>query len=136
MKSLGIWLAVTLAAFGSAAGAYHALLAAQPRLVLVAVDSSFEMRGELDAVRRRLAELETLRYARFALYSEKARLHGWAARLDPARLRAYGPRDLERLLSGDMGPEFSEADRVVVLSNASAAELDPLPGGWQLQRPR
>ncbi|NKC13160.1 MAG: hypothetical protein GKR94_13455 [Gammaproteobacteria bacterium] len=130
MKSLLIWLAIATVTCTTGAGAYHGYLEASPRLVLIVLDSSYEMRAQLNAGKRLAEQLGTKRYARFALYSEKARVHGWTDKISAARLSSYGPRSLQGLISGQLGPEFSEADELHLITNAPATALAELDSAW------
>ena len=136
MKSFVIWLGIALATFGTGAGAYHSYLENDPRLVLVIVDSAFEMRKALDSAKSKALQLATHPYSKVALYTERARVHGWADSVSPARISAYGPRNFERLTTGALGPEFAEADIVHFVTNAPAAQLANLPSHWQVHQPR
>ncbi len=133
MKPFAIWLACTLAAFGGLGGGYHAALEADPRKVLVIVDSSFPMQQDWGRVKQAVERLEDRRYTRFGLATEKGPVHGWRGRLSLGRLVPYGPRNFDKLAQGDF-PEIAEAGEVFLVTNAPQSELDRLDG-WTVVRP-
>jgi hypothetical protein len=130
VKFFGIWLAIALASFGSASGAYHVYLNESPRKAVVVVDASFDMAAAKTHIDATLGGLSQSRYTQFALFTEKARVHTWSASLDGARIRAFGPRDFAKLAAGSLGDEFSEAQEFHIITNAPTAVLDTLPGSW------
>ena len=134
MKPILVWLALTLAAFGSLAGAYHLNLAGDPRKVLVIVDSSFAMKSIWHRVPQILDELSDRRYAAFGLMTEKNRVHGWQSKLVLGRLAPYAPRDFAKLKTGTGAPEAEHASEVYFLTNAATDQLDGLPS-WTIIRP-
>jgi hypothetical protein len=133
LKTLAIWLGIAMAANGAAAGGYHAWLSADPRTLLVIVDTSYEMRGRREAVSARLDQLSNTPYTTYALYTEKARVHSWSDHLNGDKLRPFGPRSFERLASGSLGAELTEADSVVLVTNAPASALKGLPVSWDIE---
>lgn len=132
MKTLAVWFVFFVVLFGGTAGGYHLWLQGNPRQVLVVVDTSFAMRGREADVGAVLAEVSATGYSRFALRTEKVRVHGWSEQLDPSRLKPFGPRDFTRLAREAGEVEFTAADRVVLVTNASAAERASLPHDWEV----
>ena len=133
MKPFGIWLAVTLLLFGGLSGASHVYLNSHPRRILIAVDSAFSMQPVWSRVSGRIDALAGKRYARYALISEKNRIHPWAERPDFRPFSPYAPRDLSTLADTDRFPEIKEADTRILITNAPPSETDTLRG-WEIQR--
>lgn len=135
------WFAATLVLFGVLGIGSHLWLSVHPRRVAVAVDTSFDMKADEPGVERALERLSQTRYAEFALFTDKVRVHGWQRELEAApSLSFYGPRDLATLADRKRFPELSQADRVLVITEASRdapdlAILRALPG-LELVRPR
>ncbi len=133
MKPFAIWLVCTLAAFGGLGGGYHAALEADPRKVLVIVDSSFPMQPVWGGVKQAVEKLQDRRYTQFGLATEKGPVHGWRGRLGLGRLAPYAPRNFDKLARGDIR-EIGEASEVYLVTNAPDDELDRLDG-WTVIRP-
>jgi len=121
-----LWLLIVAGAYGGLAGGYHAALLASPRKIAVAVDSSYEMQAARDLVAPELQEIAQTRYARFSLWTDKARVHGWDERLGDLGGQAYyGPRNLTLLVDPSRFPEARDADQIVVITNARSREALP-----------
>ncbi|MCB1915402.1 MAG: hypothetical protein KDG52_06775 [Rhodocyclaceae bacterium] len=134
MGPLTRWLILAVAAFGGLAGGYHAYLGKHPHKVLVLIDTSFAMREALPRLPAVLRSLEGRRYTVYALETDKAPIHDFAARLRPGRLDAYAPRNLDALTARAAKPPFDRADQVILISNAAASDL-PVPGNWRVVVP-
>jgi hypothetical protein len=134
MKTFVVWLLGTLIAFGVLAGSYHLTLIGDPRKVVVIVDSSYPMTNVWPRVPKILSGLDDERYAVFSLLTEKSSVHRWQARLELGQMTPYGPRNFEKLGSGQAFPEITEAARVYFVTNAPAADLEPFDG-WEIVRP-
>jgi hypothetical protein len=136
MKPFAIWLGLTLLVFGGFSAGYHVHLNRNPRRIAVAVDSSFPMRDAWGRVRGRLEEITSARYTRFALLTEKGRVHSWSDRVDIGKVSPYAPRDFSNLADAASVPEIAEADERVLVTNAPTDQTDPLQGeGWRIVRP-
>jgi hypothetical protein len=119
MKRFLAWFLLTVALFAGVGVPYHLSLAAHPRKIAVAVDTSYDMQAARQQVQRDLALLAGTRYAQFSLITDKVRVHGWQETLDPGRnLSFYGPADLSALADQSRYPELAEADMVVVITDA------------------
>ncbi len=134
MKVFVLWAAATLLGFGSLGGAYHWSLSADPRAVLVIVDSSFAMKPVWHRVSPLLRDLSKRKYSEFSLVTEKGGVHGWASRLSPGKLAPYAPRDFAALEGGGRFPEIGEASEVYLITNAPAGETADF-GAWTIVRP-
>lgn len=136
MKTLALWAAICVGAFGAAAGGAHAWLSGSPTRVAIIIDSSFAMRDELpraQALAKRIAK--TTRYAEFALFSPRARLHDFSRQVDAARLKAFGPRQLDKLADTAALEAARAADRIYLITNAGSSELASVPSGWTILSP-
>lgn len=134
MKTMAVWLLITLGAFAALAGGYHVALEQSPRKVLVVVDSSFPMSARWSRVAGLLDRLDDQPYTRFGLITEKSRVRDWATSLRLGQLQPYAPRDLEKLRSGAAFPEIAAADEVVFITNAPDSALSEF-SGWTILRP-
>jgi hypothetical protein len=76
MKPFLIWLVIAILVFGGIGGGYHASLTQNPRKVLVAVDSSFQMKSAWSRVPDLLNSLDNQRYTTYSLVTEKKSIHG------------------------------------------------------------
>jgi hypothetical protein len=127
MKRFLVWLLIVVGLYAAIAVPSHMALSARPRSIAVAVDTSFEMQAAQQDVRRALAGLAGIRYARFSLVTDKVRVHGWQESLDAGgALSYYGPRDLAALADSTRFPELAAADSVVVITDAR--DTTPLRG--------
>lgn len=132
MKTFASWLVLFVVAFGGFAGGYHLWLGENPRRVVVVVDASFPMQAVWPRIPQTLAALQHRPYSVYALETDKSTVHAFADRLSLGGTIAYAPRNFDRLKQGD--GLLDEADEVILVTNASAAELDGLPG-WKVVRP-
>jgi hypothetical protein len=81
-----------------------------------------------------LDQIESRRYARFALATEKGPVHGYAPHIDDGRMTPYAPRDFSKLKTlGDV-PELAGAQEYILITNAPADDTRGL-GGWTVIRP-
>ena len=119
MRRFLLWLLITAALAAGIAVPTHFFLKGHPRRIAVAVDTSYDMQSEKQAVLRELVSLGATRYARFSLLTDKVKVHGWKETLDAgAGLSFYGPRDLASLADAKRYPELADADAVVVITDA------------------
>ena len=135
MKAFVNWMVAAVVGFGALSGASHWYLTDHPLRTLVIVDSSFPMKSDWAKVPGALSELGDLGapYARYSLFTEKGRVHGWQPKLRSGRITPYAPRDFSKLEAAAGGVEFAEADNVVLVTNASASETSGL-GDWRIVR--
>lgn len=134
MKAFAVWLGVTLMAFGATAAGAHLMLSAQPYRVAFVVDSSFGMSAGWSRVADVMREAAQRPYTQYAVVTEKGVVHSWSARPDLRNTHPYAPRDLSRLKQLAAMAPLSEADDVVLITNAASGELADLPG-WTMRRP-
>src|SRR5262245_57580362 len=114
MRPFLAWLVVALVGFGGVGGYWHTNLTESPRHVLVVVDASYPMAPDWSHVDPLLHRMSETRYATFALFTDKGKVHGWRDRLDLGPTRPYAPRSLERVLALSEVAEFGEADRRIL----------------------
>jgi len=134
VKPLAIWLTAFLVIVGGLAVGYHFVRQANPEQVFVLIDSSFEMEREWSRLPRVLESLEGDRYAEYALFTEKQRVHSWAEelRLDDS-VNAWGPRDLSGV-DASRFVELSDATDRILISNAPDSDLGGF-SDWRIVRP-
>ena len=132
MKPFVAWLAVTCVIFGACGGAYHLYLTKNPRKILVAVDSSFQMKAVWPRIPDTLRLIEQQRYATFALITEKNRIHSWSPSLSLGVMIPYAPRDFSRLASTAAYPEIREANRKYVITTLLEASAQAQLRGWEI----
>ena len=133
MKPFIIWLAIACAVFGGMSGTYHLYLSSNPRLVLVAVDSSFSMQSAWPRVADQLESLDDRHYARFSLVTEKNRVHGWDEALTLGKIVPYAPRDFSKLSDSSAYPELDEAQEKYLITNRDGAKESGLKGWTVIQ---
>ena len=132
MRAFAIWLALTVTAFAGAGGAYPAYLTSHPRLVAIVIDTSYEMRSVLSVAANTASALAAdARYSEIAYFSDKAQLSDYLPKARVPPLSAYGPRQLNKLSDGTLANQLVDAQRIIFISNAPAAERARLPGHWQ-----
>lgn len=134
MKIFSVWVLIALMVFGTLSGAYHFLLARNPRKVLVVVDSSFSMRAVWHLVPGKVKTLSGRRYTEFGLVTEKIRIHKWSPELRLGSVSPYAPRNFANLEDGDYFPEIGEANEIYLITSAPEA-LTRGFGGWEIIRP-
>ena len=119
MKSFAVWLLLTAALYMGLGVPTHVYLRHNPRRVLIALDTSFQMRPVWARVTTLINSLPQGRYTQFSIITDKARVHGWQKqpRLDDIQL--YGPRDLRKLLDGKRYAEIHEADQIYLVTNST-----------------
>jgi len=83
--------------FGGIGGGYHAMLTQSPRKVLVAVDSSFQMKSAWSRVLELLDSLDNQRYTTYSLVTEKNPIHSWRSTLELGNVVPYAPADFSKL---------------------------------------
>lgn len=133
MNAIAAWFLAAVVGFSGLGAGYHWYLGEHPRRVLVVVDSSYPMQADWSSIPRHVNQLETRRYTAFSLYSEKGLVHGWADRINYEKVTAYAPRDFTLMQSFESRNEFEQASEVVLLTNATEAELAPFDN-WQIIR--
>lgn len=133
MKSFAIWLVIVFALFGGLSGVSHVYLENHPRRVLIAVDSAFPMQSVWSKVPGRIEAMAGRRYTRYALITEKNRIHPWADRPEYRPFSPYAPRDFSALTDTDRFPEIAEAGTRILMTNATPSETDMLQG-WDIVR--
>ncbi len=126
MRPFLIWLILAAAGFGGVGGYWHTHLTDQPRRMLVVVDASYAMESDWNRVAPWLRDLSQTRYATFALFTDKGKVHGWRDHLDLGPTRPYAPRGLDRVLGLSGTAEFALASRRILITNAPADQL----AGW------
>ncbi len=126
MKPFIIWLAIACIVFSGMSGAYHLYLSSNPRLVLVAVDSSFSMKSAWPRVADKLEGIAERRYASFSLVTEKNRIHTWDDRLKLGKLVPYAPRDFSKLADSSAYPELDEAQEKYLITTRDGARESSL----------
>lgn len=115
-------------------GAYHLSLEASPRRVAIVVDSSFPMRVDWHMAQAALESLSNARYTLFALFTEKTKVHGYAATLSRDLPRPFAPRNLNKLQALRTDPDLADADQVFFITNARRSSLQEFED-WTIVRP-
>ena len=133
MKPFITWLIIAGVVFGGMSGAYHLYLSSNPRLVLVAVDSSFSMKSAWPRVDDKLEGLTGQRYTNFSLVTEKNKIHGWSESLSLGKVVPYAPRDFAKLADSSAYSELDEADEKYLITNSEGAKESSLTGWTVIQ---
>ncbi len=133
MKSFLIWLSITFIVFAGLFGAYHFYLSKNPRKILIAVDSSYEMKAVWSLIPSELAKIADKRYTQFCLVTEKNKIHDWADKPGMSKILPYAPRAFSRLTGVDKYPEIGQAQKCYLITNAARIQgFD----GWEIVRLR
>jgi len=132
MKAFIIWLLITLGVYGASGVGYHLYLSRSPRKILVAVDSSYEMKSNWPRISRILDRIGTGHYRVYCLVTEKTLVHDWSKHLELGSQMPYAPRDFSRLSGPDPYPEIKAADKRYLITNA--VQLKGF-SGWEIVRP-
>lgn len=132
MKAFMLWLAIAVSVFAGSGTGYHLYLTQHPRKVLIAIDSSFDMKPVWHQVQTILETTQYRRYTRFCVVTEKNKLHDWSASpTDIGKLTPYAPRDFSKLIGKDKYPEIGQAQKRYLITNAAQTqEFD----GWEIIR--
>jgi hypothetical protein len=116
------WLASTATVAALSSGGYHLYRSAAPRRILIVVDASYPMQEAWSEVPESIATIAARKRGSYAVVTDKGGLvHGFRPVPDLGRTVPYGPRDLDGL-SGRLPQEAKDADEIVLITNASAAE--------------
>ena len=115
------WLLSTAAVTVLGSGGYHLYRSAVPHKVLIVVDASYPMQEAWPEVAQSIASVAARRRGTYAVATDKGLVHGFRAVPDLGRTIAYGPRDLDGL-SQRLPQEVRDADEIVLITNANAAE--------------
>lgn len=134
MKAFAVWLGVALLAFGATALGAHVMLTAHPYRIAFVVDSSFGMSAAWPGVADVLRTAARRPYAEYAVVTEKGVVHAWSAQPNLHNTHPYAPRDLSRLKQMAASPPLSEADSIVLVTNAPPGDLTDLPA-WTVRQP-
>jgi len=132
MKAFLLWLAIAMAVFAGSGVGYHLYLNKNPRKVLIAIDSSFEMNPVWHQAQTELEKISRQRYVRFCIVTEKNKVHGWMMPpADIGKITPYAPRDFSKLVGKDKYPEIEQAQKRYLITNAAQTqEFD----GWEIVR--
>ena len=134
MKSFIIWFVITVLVFGGIGGGYHAMLNQNPRKVLVAVDSSFQMKSAWSRVPELLDSLDNQRYTSYSLVTEKNPIHSWQSRLELGNVVPYAPADFSKLTGPEKYPEIDQAaQKYLITTDTTVASKNEFKGWTVLQ---
>ncbi len=135
MKPIFAWFLVATLTLGGLGGGYHYYLSQNPKKIALVVDSSYPMKAVWNQIPRLLDQLDDQRYASYALYSEKRKIHDWATSLSAPKKLPYAPRDFSKLAEGQWTADLDQATRRILVTNASVDETSSLDG-WEVIRLR
>jgi hypothetical protein len=132
MKPFLVWLAIVILVFGGLGGGYHAMLLQNPRKVLVAVDSSFQMKSAWSRVPNLLDSLDNDRYTVYTLVTEKNPIHSWKSTLNLGALVPYAPLDLAKLTGPEKYPEIEQAAQKYLITTDQTLSSNPDFKEWTI----
>jgi hypothetical protein len=132
MKPFLIWLVLAILVFGGIGGGYHAKLMSAPRKVVVAVDSSFQMKSAWGRVPDLLDSLDNGRYTTYSLVTEKNLIHSWQPALRLGSVVPYAPTDFSNLTGPNSYPEIAEADVKYLITSDQAQIASNTLKGWEI----
>jgi hypothetical protein len=137
MKRRIAWLALAVGITTGAFGGTAAYLEANPRRVIVVLDSSYPLGGSWDSemrAARRIGQSSYISggdYAVFAAYTDKGLIHSWRPKeVALGNIQPYAPRDYERLAVLAAAPDFQAADEIFYVTTVPNQSV---PAGWQLK---
>ncbi|MEM7238307.1 MAG: hypothetical protein AAF501_10865 [Pseudomonadota bacterium] len=129
MRAFLLWLILSLLCWTGLERWLDSSFRTNPRLVVVALDTSFAMEPVWNAIPPLLGNLDGAPYESYELHGPRGKLDGPAERVAIGTLRPYGPRSFDRLAKIGV-----EAHRRILITNATADEL-PAPTGWTVLSP-
>lgn len=132
MKPFLLWLVIAIVVFGALGGGYHAALTQHPRTVLVAVDSSFQMKSAWARVPDILDSLDNERYTQYALVTEKAEVHGWQPELQLGSMVPYAPLDVTNLAGPNRYAAIDQAARKYFITTDGSLQSNPEFRDWTI----
>ena len=134
MKPFITWLVIVIVVFGGISGGYHVMLSQNPRKVLVAVDSSFQMKAAWPRVPELLDSLDNQRYTAYSLVTEKNPIHGWKSTLELDNVVPYAPADFSKLTGPEKYPEIDEAGSKYFITTDTAVASGNDFKGWTIMQ--
>lgn len=132
MKPFLIWLVIAVLVFGGIGGGYHAMLTRNPRKVLVAVDSSFQMKSAWPRVPELLDSLDNQRYTAYGLVTEKNPIHSWKSMLELGNVVPYAPADFSKLTGSGKYPEIDAAGQKYFITTDTAVTSNKEFKDWNI----
>ncbi|MEM7212403.1 MAG: hypothetical protein AAF479_11005 [Pseudomonadota bacterium] len=129
MRAFVLWLVVSLLVWAGAERWLDSHFRGSPKVVVVALDTSFAMEPVWGGVPELLAGFDGAPYAKYILHGPRGRLQGPSDRIDLGQLRPYGPRSFDHLAGISV-----EGARRVLITNAPGSELSGL-AGWEIVSP-
>jgi hypothetical protein len=130
MRAFLIWIAVFLALTLSYSILTHNYLSANPRNIVIAVDTSFEMKKDEAAVDAIIRNIIKIPYSVFTLITDKSKLlSGVNGSVFSADLKYYGSLNVDDLIDPQRYPELNKAEKVFVIieSGKRSAVLKKIP---------
>jgi hypothetical protein len=127
VKPFLIWLAGFVVVFGAVAVITN--IVRETDRVFVVVDSSFPMTDVWSRVPGELDDIDDDSFSEFALATEKNIVHTWTDVLTLSGVTPFAPCNFDEI---ETYPEFTEADRLVLITTPSSCETATLAGDWMV----
>lgn len=129
MRAFILWLVVSLLLWTGAERWMDSHYRENPRLIVVALDTSFAMEPVWNAVPALLAGFDGAPYVQYVLHGPRGRLHGPSDRVDLGQVRPYGPSSFEYFAQIS-----DEAHQRILITNESPDALSGF-SGWEILSP-
>jgi len=120
IKVFLLWLVIFCILFGGIALFSHNHFSRNPRKIVIAIDTSVEMKSEENEVFDTIRRIGERRYSEFSIISDKSIIEEWGPLPNnySTSITYYGPRDLEKLVDAVRYPRLSDADEIVFVTNS------------------
>lgn len=129
MRAFVLWLVVSLLSWTGAERWMDSHYRDSPRLIVVALDTSFAMEPVWKAVPELLGSFDGAPYAKYILHGPRGKLQGPSERINLGQLRPYGPRSFDHFET-----IADEGDQRILISNAPSDALQAF-GDWEVISP-
>ena len=99
----------------------HYYLGWNPKMVVIAVDSSYNMNNSWSQVADTVKTYESMKYTSFSMITDKMTIHSWEKHLQTEKLgniKPYGPTDISVLTDQNKYPELKKASMIIVITNS------------------
>lgn len=118
-----VWFAILILVYMGFGIGLDQFFINHPKLVLVAVDTSFAMKKFENNVETLLLEMgKPSRYVRYGLISDKTMVQDWQPDIKKVSLNYYGPLNLEPVWQGKIKDMVEHADQKIFISNADKSK--------------
>ena len=129
-----IWLVIAAMALGSTGLAMRNQLAADPRRVIIVVDSSFEAAKDWEFITAQLERIGSKPYTKYKVLTEKTLAGDWLNKAKLDSVSPFAPRNWSEVISA-LPAMLGSSDKVIVLTNANDLPAPFRQSGIEIVRP-